>query len=471
MRLRKFFVSCALFAAVLAGALPANAQSVIRDTEIEADMAEWFKPLFAAAGMSPDQVNIVIVNDDQVNAFVAGGANIFLYTGLLQKTENPGEVIGVVAHELGHVTGGHLIRGQERMEQASYESILAMILGAGAAVATGDGGAAATIGMGGNSMAMRRFLTYSRAFESSADQAALKFLDKAQLNPEGLESFMHKLEGQELRPESQQAQYVRTHPLTRDRIDAINLRVGQSPYKGKAYPGEWNSQHKMMLAKLMGFISPQQVAWTYDDRDNSLPSLSARAIAAYRTNDVAKALKLSDQLLAAAPDNPYFLELKGQMLMDFGRVREAVPYYQKAIAAKPNAPLIRTALAHAQIETAGNDKSKLEEAIRNLNLAAKDDPKSSRIHRLLATAYGRSGDEPRAKLHLAEEALLQNKLRYAKSQVESAMPGLKSGSADWIRANDILNYVRSERDRDGDGKIDNDEEDGSDRARRRSYAG
>jgi predicted Zn-dependent protease len=168
-------------------------------------------------------------------------------------------------------------------------------------------------------------------------------------------------------------------------------------------------------------------------------------VAAYRTSDVAKALKLADQLIAKDPNNPYFHELKGQMLMDFGRVREALPSYQKAINLKPDAGLIRIALAHAQIETAGNNNAALQEAIKNLTLAQKQEPRSTRVHRLMATAYGRMGDEPRAKLHLAEEALLQGKKDYAKSQAETAKKGLKTGSPDWIRADDILNYIGTKK--------------------------
>lgn len=440
-------LSALTLAAMVLMASPSTsmAQIIIRDTEIEESMAEWFRPVFDAAGMSPDQVKIIIVQDDKINAFVAGGSNIFFYTGLLQKTENPGEVIGVMAHELGHITGGHLIRGREAMEQASYESILGMILGVGAAIATGDGGAAATIGAGANSMAQRGFLRYTRTFESSADQAALRYLENAQINPSGFASFLKKLEGQELRPSSQQSEYVQSHPLTRDRIETAQSRAAQSAYKDKAFPEKWVHQHRMMLAKLTGFITPQQVVWTYDDRDNSIESLTARTIAAYRLNQVEKALRLSDQMLAKEPENPYFLELRGQMLMDFGRVKDAIPYYEKAVTKKPNAGLIRTALAHAQLETAGADKAKLKKAIDNLTFALKSEPRSSRIHRLLATAYGRGGDEPRAKLHLAEEALLQNKFDYAKGQAELAQKSLKPGSPDWIRAGDILNYIQNEK--------------------------
>lgn len=443
MRISRFFLFVLTVFTVTAASLPARAQTVIRDTEIEEYMGEWFAPVFKAAGMSPDQVNIILVQDSDINAFVAGGSNIFFYTGLLQKTDNPGEVIGVMAHELGHITGGHLIRGREAMEQASYESILGMIVGLGAAIATGEGGAAGAIGTGASSMAQRGFLANSRTFESSADQAAMRYLDDAQINPTGLVSFMKKLESQELRATSQQTEYVRSHPLTRDRVSAMQSKVDGSANKNKPYPAHWNKQHKMMIAKLTGFITPQQVSWVYDDTDKSVEALSARAIAAYRQNNVALALKLADQLLAIEPNNPYFLELKGQMLVEFGRVKDALPYYEKAVAQKPNAGLIRIALGHAQIETAGNNPANLDKAISNLNRALQNEPRSSRIHRLLATAYGRKGDEPVAKLHLAEEALLQRKKDYAKSQAEAALRGLRPGSPDWIRAKDILSYVET----------------------------
>ena len=425
----------------LSGLAPAAAQTIIRDAEIEEYMSGWFEPVFTAGGMNPDQVKIIIVQDPTLNAFVAGGANIFFYTGLLEKTENPGEVIGVMAHELGHIAGGHLIRAREAMQNASYESILGGIIGVGAAILSGNGAAAGTIGAASQSMATRKYLTYSRAFESSADQFALSTLDKAQINPSGLGTFLEKLEDQELLPASQQSEYVRTHPLTRSRIDSIEAGAERSSYKDAAWPAAWVDQHARMKAKLLGFISPQQVAWTYDDRDHSIAADTARAVAAYRTNDVAHALKLADGLLAREPDNPYFHELKGQMLMDFGRVPDALPYYQKAVSLKPSNGLIRTALGHAQVETAGTDPAKLQKAIDNLQTALKAEPRSTRIHRLLATAYGRMGNDPLARLHLAEEALLQQKTEYAKAQAESALKGLKEGSSGWLRAKDILNDI------------------------------
>jgi predicted Zn-dependent protease len=185
-------------------------------------------------------------------------------------------------------------------------------------------------------------------------------------------------------------------------------------------PAEWNDQHARMIAKLVGFVTPEHVIWNYSDKDNSLPARYAKAIAAYRQNQINDALNLTDTLLKDEPKNPYFLELKGQMLGDFGRISEAVPYYKQAIEQDPKSGLIRTAYAHALIETAGNNESQLQTAITQLERAQRDEPRSTRIHRLLATAYGKIGNEPMAKLHLAEEALLQRRRDQARMQAETA---------------------------------------------------
>lgn len=424
---------------------PALAQSsgliIIRDTEIENQIREWALPIFKAADMDPDTVKIILVQDDAVNAFVAGGSNIFFYTGLLTRAENAGEIVGVLAHELGHIKGGHLIAGRKAMERASYESILGMILGVGAAIATGDGNAAAAIGTGGASMAQRRYLANSRVFESSADQAALTFMQDAHMSPDGLISFLGKLESEDMLPYDQQSEYMRSHPITRDRIEALNTRAAGSPYKDTPYPKEWDEQQARMKAKLVGFINPAQVAWDYSDRDTSLPAQYARAIAAYRTNKVEQSLKDVDGLLALEPQNPYFLELKGQMLMDFGRVRESIPYYQKSVDILGDAPLIRMSLGHAQLESANGNPEQIRVAITQLERSLKSEPRSTKIHRLLATAYGQLGDENEAKLHLAEEAVLQRKISYAKKLVESVKASSPQGSRAWIQAQDLEMHI------------------------------
>ena len=420
--------------------------SLIRDTEIENYLKEWAMPVIKAADLDPASVNIILVQDSNVNAFVAGGQNVFLYTGLLMKSKGPDEVLGVIAHELGHIRGGHLVRGRDAMETASYEAMLGSILGIGVAILSGQGGAAGAIASGSQGIALNRFLTFSRIQESSADQAALSYLSRAQLSPQGLIHFMQRLADEELVPSGQQSEYVRTHPLTRDRVNSLEAGAQSSKYMDRAVSARWKDQHARMLAKLTGFVTPEYVVWNYSEKDSGLYARYARAIAAYRQNKVNDALSLTDTLLKDEPQNAYFLELKGQMLSEFGRPGEAVPYYKKAVEMDPSSGLIRTAYAHNLIATS-SDTPQLETAITQLERAQRDEPRSSNIQRLLATAYGKIGDEPMAKLHLAEEALLQRRLVQAKMNAEAAAAGFKQGSGPWLRTQDILAQVTiSERD-------------------------
>lgn len=414
--------------------------SLIRDTEIENYLKEWALPVIKAADLDPASVNIILVQDSNVNAFVAGGQNIFLYTGLLMKSKSPEEVIGVIAHELGHIRGGHLIRGRDEMESASYEAMLGSILGIGVAILSGQGGAAGAIAAGSQGMALNRYLSFSRIQESSADQAALGYLERARLTPQGLISFMQRLADEELVPSGQQSEYVRTHPMTRDRVESLEAGARPSKYLNTATSAKWKDQHARMLAKLTGFVTPEYVIWNYSEKDTGLYARYARSIAAYRQNRVQEALNLTDGLLQDEPQNPYFLELKGQMLSEFGHPGEAVPYYRKAVELDPASGLIRTAYAHNLIVTAGGTPQ-LETAITQLQRAQRDEPRSAGIHRLLATAYGKIGDESMAKLHLAEEALLQRRLPQARMNAEAAAGGLKRSSGPWLRAQDILAQV------------------------------
>ncbi len=442
MKHRIKILFCAVF--LFLSSAPTNAQSLIRDTEIETVMKEWGAPIFKAAELNPDAVNLILIQNDAINAFVAGGSNIFFYTGLISKTENPGEVIGVMAHETGHITGGHLITTRDALERASYESIISAILGVGIAIASGDTNAIPAVGLGGTSIAQRRFLAHSRVQESSADQAALSLLEKAEINPTGLATFMDKLKAEIYVPESQQSEYIQTHPLVSGRIEVLLRGVEQSAYKNKPYPQKWVEQHARIKAKLIAFTNPGQIPWIFSDTDTSIAADYARAIASYRNNNVQLALEQMDNLLRREPKNPYFLELKGQMLVDFGRVSEAVPYYRQALDILPKAPLLRIALAHALIESAkNNEPALLNEAIDNLERAVRKETRSTKIHRLLATAYGRTGQESFAKIHLAEEALLQRRMDYARQNAEGVLAQEEEGSNLWIKAKDIISFIET----------------------------
>jgi predicted Zn-dependent protease len=422
---------------------PAMAQlsgPIIRDTEIERTLESWLEPLLKAADMDSGSVRIILVNSPQVNAFVAGGANIFIYTGLIEKTENPGELVAVMAHELGHIAGGHLISLYDASERASYESILGVVLGGAAAILTGDGRAASAISLGAQGLAAQRFLSHTRLNESSADQAALRFLNDAEINPEGLESFFETLEDQEFLPASQQSEYMRTHPLTRNRIESVKQHIESSPHRTKAYPAAWSEKFNRMKAKLAGFIHPERVLWDYNEGDQSFAAQYAHAIAAYQQNDIESALKRVNGLIEREPKNPYLYELKGQMLLEYGRVEESIEPLEQSVNLAPNAGLIRAMLGHALIEAGGENN--LRAAIDHLEFALQKEPRSARVRRLLATAYGRTGQEIKARLNLAEEASLQGRRDAAKRHAGYVIENSPAGSREALKAQDLLNYLK-----------------------------
>lgn len=444
-----------LLALILCLALPlqaaANGMIVIRDTEIETAIRDWSTPIWRAAGLNPDAVKLILVQSPDFNAFVAGGSNIFLYTGMIARAKNPGELLGVIAHETGHIAGGHLIQGREAMERASYEAMLAMLLGIGAGAA-GSAEAGNAIIMGGQGAAMSGFLSHSRVQESAADQAALRFLEGAGYNPSGTVSLLETLKDQEFMPASQQVAYVRTHPLTADRMSAMQAGVEKSAHQNKAYPAAWNEAFDRIKAKLTGFVEPHRVGWVYSEKDNGTPALYARAIAAYRRSEKNKALELVNQLTAREPNNPYFHELKGQMLRDFAQLDGAAAAYKKAVQLKPDAALIHVDLAQVLVEMAGRGNQSLyAEAEKHLDKAYVHEPRSTSIQRLYATIYGRQGNEPRARYHLAEKAALEGNFDEASSLLAAAMPGLKSGTREWRAATDLRLYLDS-RPKKGDRK-------------------
>ncbi len=444
-----FLRAFVLFGLVMAmGVAPAFAQPgrvLIRDTEIETSLREWSKGVTTAAGLTPEQVRIILVQSPDVNAFVAGGPNIFIYTGLIQKSENPGEVVGVIAHELGHIAGGHLVRTRAVADNASFEAMLATVLGIGVAVLSGDGGAAAAGTAIGQSAGLNRFLSHSRVQESSSDQAAMKFLETAQINPTGLVSFLNKLSSEELLDVSQQSAYMRTHPITSDRIEALKTRLEQSALKDQPYPANWVEQHARMKAKLLAFISPQQVTLAYPSSNPSFAARYARAIAAYRQNRLQEALSQVDELIQEEPDNPYLYELKGQALYENGRIKESVAPYQKALDLKPQSGLIRMYLAQAIME-ASPDPSAQKRAMELLKRAERDEPRTTRIKRLLATAAGRLGQEAQARVYLAEEAFMQGRKGDARALANAALKGLPAQSPETLRARDVITTL----DQDGE---------------------
>jgi predicted Zn-dependent protease len=409
--------------------------SFIRDAETEGDIRLFVTPVFAAAGLDATAVHIYLVNDPRINSFVAGGQNVFINTGLLQRSDNPNQVIGVIAHETGHIAGGHLLRSEEEMRNATIKGIIAMVLGAGAAAAAHGQGAGAVLTSGAG-VAEQSFLAYSVEQEARADQAALGFLDKTQQSAQGLLDFFRKLETEELLSASRQDPYLRTHPLTQERVNYVAAHVAQSRYSQAPDKPEFIEMHHRMIAKLNGFLNPPaQTLMKYKESDTSVAARYARAIAYYRIPDLAKAVPLIDGLIQQEPKNPWFYEMKGQMLFENGKVAEALAPYNEAVQLQPGVPLLRVELAQVQIESGQPELNK--SAIANLKEAVRFEDQNSDAWHFLAVAYGKDNDLGMSALSLAEEAMTEGDQKLAEQQAVRATQLLKPGTPGRIRAEDL----------------------------------
>ena len=422
---------------VLSGSATGPAQarqfSFIRDAEIEDTIRLFGTPLFAVAGLEPSSVRVYLVNDPSFNAFVAGGQRIFINTGLLIASQNANEVIGVLAHETGHISGGHLARSRDALSDASAQSIMAMVLGVVAAVVSAPGVGQA-IAAGGTHIAQRSYLKYSRVQESSADQAALTMLDETHQTSRGMLTFFEQLGDQEALLTASQDPYVRTHPLTRDRVDTIRAHVEKSPYADTIELALYVERHDRMRAKLIAFIgSPAATYRKYPG--NSVPARYARSIARHKQRQTDKALALIQGLIAEYPEDPYFHELHGQILLESGNAEAAVAPYEAAVALRPNKVLLRLGLGQAQVSV--EDDRYIQAAIDNMGRAVRLAPGNASAWRWLGMAYGRKGDIGQASLATAERYYLTGKYRDAVGQAARAEHVLAKGTPGWLRAQDL----------------------------------
>jgi predicted Zn-dependent protease len=433
--------------AVAASAPPARAQerlSLIRDTEVEAIIRTMATPLWKAAGLTPSSIRIILVNDRSLNAFVAAGQNLFINTGLLIRADSAGQVMGVIAHETGHMAGGHLARVPEAYRNAMYTSLIAIALGLAGAFAGGGGSAGAAAITGGANIAQRSFFAFTRSQEQAADQAGVSYLDQIGQSSRGMLNFMEIISHKEVLSAIQQDPYLRTHPMTSERIDFLRNQVARSKYSDVPVPEELERLHRRMRAKLAAFMDPpNKTLEAWPASDTSVEARYARAIALYRIPDLKAALPLIDGLIKESPKDPYFHELRGQMLFENGRVAEALPSYREAVALMPTASLMRIDLAHVELEL--NDPALVADAENNLNTAARSEPDLPDLWRQLAVAYGRGGQLGMAAMALAEQALLEGRRLDARDQARRAMRILPTGSPGWLKAQDAESQALRER--------------------------
>ena len=453
------FMRMLMLALVLALAVPRVAAAaddqgptVLRDTETEQLFADLARPLIEAANLDDKSVEVVLLNDDEINAFVAGSQNVYVNSGLIIAADNVNEVQAVVAHELGHVAGGHSIRMGEGAKQATGIQLATMVLGA-IALAAGAGDAAMGLMMMGQRAALGSFLAFTRAQETSADLAGASYLSKAGISGKGSLQFFKKLQNQEYRLAVYATDsYDRTHPLSGERISMLENLYKKDPAWNNPTDPALEARFQRVKAKLLGFINPKQAIQKYPESDQSVPAHYARAYAYHLGAYPDKALSETDALLETDPDDPYFLELKGQILLEGGKPAEAIAPLREAVKESHDAPLIASMLGHALIAT--EDVKNFGEAKTILKTAVARDNENPFAWYQLGIIYDREGDQPRAALATAERNNLEGNPKLALASAEMAMRGIPAGTPDYLRAQDIAMVSKAELKNDKKGGRD-----------------
>lgn len=417
----------------------------VRDAETEAFLRSIAHPLFRAAGVDPALVRITLVQARPINAFVTTGNRMFINTGLIQQSDGVAELAGVLAHETGHVAGGHIARLPEEMRNALLRSIAGLLLGGAAAVGGGSnvgGNAAGAILLGSQAMAMAELYAFTRAQEQSADQAGVAYLDRLGWSSRGLVRLLTRLQEQELLAVGRQDPYFRTHPLSRDRLEFVTDHVARSPASDRPWPPALEEGFRMVRAKLDAFIDAPLTTWRrYPESDGSAPARYARAIAQYRSGRADLAIELLGPLLREQPGNPWLRELQGQILFEAGRPREAVAPLREAARLAPAEALIRTALGRALMET--GDAASLRAAVAEFEASLRLERENAFTWRQLGIAHGRLGQMPQADLALAEEAVLTGDFPGARMLARRAEEALPPGPLK-LRAQDLREAVKRE---------------------------
>ena len=421
--------------ALMAAAAPASAQSFIRDTEIEGIIREWSDPVFVSMGLEPSEIEILLINDSELNAFATRGRILGLNTGLILQTKTPNQLLGVIAHEAGHIKNRHTLR--DGAQQAGMQPMLmTMALGA-LAIAAGAPDAGAVLMANSQYFGTLSALRYMQSQEGEADLTGLRALDRAGESGRGLVEFFENFRSQEVFSDARRYPYFRSHPLSSQRIEALRRPVEQAENYAHVDSPERLAQHALVIAKIRAFMNPpNDTLWAYPASDTSLPARYARAIAWYRDGQTEKALDAVDVLLGEQPENPFFWELKGQILFEEGRADEAVVAHRRSVEIKADAPLLRINLAHALIET--NKAENLDEAVAQLKRASALEPDNSLAWRLLGQAYASQGKEGEARLASAEYYFAIGRQNEATQFALRARDMLDPNTIEWRRAMDIV---------------------------------
>lgn len=419
-----------------------DGMSLIRDAEIEDYLYDITKPLIKAAGLNSNNIKIYLVNDSTLNAFVAGGQNIFINTGLIVKYPDPNVLIGVIAHETGHISAGHLARSSEDMQLASNAMLLSYIAGiAAAATASPDAGMALI--MGGSQIAERTTLKFNRSQEEAADSLALKYLDKTNNSADGLLKLLELFDQEETGYKKEIDEYALTHPVSKKRINFIKSQAASLKHLSDP---KLTTRLARIIVKLEAFLGDaDQTLKTYNKSDSN--SRYARAIAYYKKGKTKEAIAILDNLIKDAPTDNYLYDLRGQILFESGNVKDSIIAYNQTIKLNSQNNLARIALATAIINLNSGDKNLTDFAIENLLTAQKTEKTDGNIYKQLSVAYNQNGDLGRSYLALAELNLLKDDKVKTEKYSKLAKENLdKNDKVNLLRVDDIEEFAKKIKD-------------------------
>jgi len=440
MRVRILFVLFFVFPVKLWASQGAGEGTLIRDGEIEETLKSYIRPIFEVAGLNPQSLQLYIIHSSEVNAFAMGGGRVAVTTAFLLKAKSALQVIGVMAHETAHLAGHHIVRGVDAFEKALMQGLIGTLGGVAAGLA-GSPDVAMGILLGSQELAKSQLLKFSRSQESAADQGAARFLDKLGYSSRGLLEFMETLHHDDLLAEQYIDPYAMTHPMHSERISFFRAHLGTSSHAEKGLPKELEDNFERLQVKLAAFTgSPDVIFSRFPSTDQSLLARYGRAIAYFQNSHIEESLKEVNSLLEEFPQDPYFWDLKGQILFESGKIKESTKAYEKAVKLSPRLSLFRVSWAHSLLES--NDPHLLEKAFSELLRAKTEEPDNPFTYRLLAVCYGKQGRIDLAALSLAEMALLIEDLKMAEQQAKRSLQLLKNDPHNQVRAKDILQEVK-----------------------------
>jgi predicted Zn-dependent protease len=443
-------------AAVGLASFPAQPQTganagipMIRDAEIEQLLRDYTAPIFRVAGLTDQNIHVVIIDDKSFNAFVMDAHRIFINVGALTQATTPNQVIGVLAHETGHIVGGHLSKIRQELANVQTAALIGLLLGVGAiaAGARSGGSDAGNVGLAAitapQALGINHLLAYQRAQEESADRAGVRFLTMTGQSAKGMYDTFKHFADESLFAAQGANPYFQNHPMPQERMAALTELV-KTPYWAKKDSTELQFRHDMMRAKLFGFTErPASVLGHYPLTDSSLPARYARAISAYRFGDPRGAMAQIDSVIQAMPNYPYFYELKGQALLEGGHPAEAVAPLRHAVQLAPSPALIQILLAQAIVAT--NDAKSADEAISLLHAAIIKEPEAADAYTTLAMAYARKNSLADADLASAQAAFARGDNKNARELAERAKQRFPIGSPGWVRADDIVAFNKNQK--------------------------